>query len=224
LASKESKQADGSPSDGSSQSGYIGGSPSTSLQIEIGPVNPFCTQLETLIRQNEQQHIILSDLFYGMGGAPKSGGSTVSQSIFPGNGGSIHAGQSLYGGHWGNVHVSEKREAPTNGTRSVTQEDATSLSIQNQILLRENDSLKKELERLRRSMSATSINVAGGATSNAASVDAATPYPILVNGMSKSSSNVGVMPSPIMPALPASVKFEEKPKENLAKFEEGRDS
>jgi hypothetical protein len=129
----------------------------------------------------------------------------------------------LYGGHWGSLHVGEKREALTNGARSASQEDMNYLSTQNLNLLRENDSLKKELERLRRSMSATSINVAGGATSNAASVDAATPYPILVNGMSKSSSNLGVMPPPSMSALPASVKFEEKPKENLSKFEERRD-
>jgi len=231
------------------ESESIGGSSSTSpssslsrgqsLQIEIGHGNPLCSQLETLIQQNQLQYALLSDLFHSVGGAPKSGGSMVSQTTFPGNNSSIHSGQSLYGGHWGSIHVGEKKDALLpNGARNPTQDE---LSVQNANLLREIDllkdllkkeqylsliresDLKKEIERLRRSLSATSINVAGGATSNAASVDAATPYPILVNPISKSSSNLGVTPPLSMPALPTSVKFEERPKENIVKFEERKD-
>ncbi|KAF9113804.1 hypothetical protein BGX27_000774 [Mortierella sp. AM989] len=90
--------------------------------------------LDTLYRQNEQQRIILTELFAGFGLKTGSTGKTYNEG-----------GASYSAGSTGSVHRQEQAIA------QLAMERQLQVAVrENESLRRENDALKRELDRLRR--------------------------------------------------------------------------
>ncbi|KAG0341282.1 hypothetical protein BG000_009630 [Podila horticola] len=123
-------------------------SPSGSLlRGQLAPIDAQGTQfvqshLETLYRQNEQQRVVLSDLFAGLGlkiSQPPAGKSSTFADSTP------HPG-SIGSSTDGSLH---RQESVLGGQTSLERQLQITIR-ENESLRRENEALKRELDRLRR--------------------------------------------------------------------------
>ncbi|KAG0041688.1 hypothetical protein BGZ83_001445 [Gryganskiella cystojenkinii] len=130
-------------------------SPSASLLrgqvavIEAQNVPGMYAHLDTLYRQNEQQRVILAELFAGLG-LKAGGGSTTTTAV-------ITPSSSTKSVHLETSHVNAGTIASTLVANAKTDPAQGHMDKQHQSLLRENenlrkdnDALKRELERVRR--------------------------------------------------------------------------
>ncbi|KAF9394015.1 hypothetical protein CPC16_000423 [Podila verticillata] len=117
------------------------------------------SRLETLVRQNEQQRIILGELFAGFGAGPSlplSNASSTSPSTGMSSGRTpSDFGMSLSSG--GSIHRHEQGVGQTSLERQLQV-----TARENESLRRENDALKREIDRLRRVAAVSAVGSGSG--------------------------------------------------------------
>lgn len=123
-------------------------SPSGSLlRGQLAPIDAQGAQfvqshLETLYRQNEQQRVVLSDLFAGLG---------LKMSQLPAGKSSMFADSTPHPGSIGSsTDGSLHRQESVLGGQTSLERQLQITIRENESLRRENEALKRELDRLRR--------------------------------------------------------------------------
>jgi len=121
------------------------------------------SHLETLVRQNEQQRVILGELFAGFGlrtGPSLPLPNTSSPSPSPSTGMSSGRMPSDFGmpvSSGGSIHRQEQGAGQTSLERQLQV-----TARENESLRRENDALKREIDRLRRVAAASAVGSGSG--------------------------------------------------------------
>ncbi|KAI8578731.1 hypothetical protein K450DRAFT_245242 [Umbelopsis ramanniana AG] len=152
-------------------------SPSSSLSrgqaprlTEQASAHILTSHLEALLKQNETQRMILTDLYGGMGGGPSN--PNISRS---------RAGSESRRAPFPIMEPMEPK--PLSSSTDVLfgmdqlQQKMQAILRDNESLHRENDNLRRELDRLRRSANATVINTASGPSTMSLSVPSSTTKP-----------------------------------------------